>query len=104
MVGPGVTDQSAMAGPLEKYTTRFRFISKLGLGWVRAAAMHNIFAMPVLSYVAQVQGDAGIADHHLDRAAAILFRCPMYRPNFQFFQHLKEIGCTTGLRDVRLEC
>jgi hypothetical protein len=104
LVGPEVTDKSNMAAPLAKYFDRCRFIARLGLGWVRAAAMHNIFALPVLSYVAQVQGDNGIDDTDLDRAAAILFRCPMYRPPFNFFMHLKDLGCDLGLKDVRLEC
>jgi hypothetical protein len=104
LVGPGVSDQSAFANPVEKYLQRCRFIAKLGLGWVRAAAMHNIFALPVLSYVAQVQGDDGLPEVQLDRAAAILFKAPMHRPNFAFFEHLQQLGCGIGLRSVRLEC
>jgi endonuclease/exonuclease/phosphatase family metal-dependent hydrolase len=103
-VGPGVTDISAFAAPLLKYTDRCRFIAKMGLGWARAASLHNIFALPVLSYVAQVQGDEGLREPDLDRAAAILFKNPMYRPPYRFFAHLDELGCSTGLRDVRLEC
>jgi endonuclease/exonuclease/phosphatase family metal-dependent hydrolase len=103
-VGPGVTDASALEAPLAKYISRCRFIAKMGLGWVRAAAMHNIFALPVLSYVAQVQGDAGLRDTDLDRAAAILFKNPMYRPPYTFYLHLSELGCGTGLKDVRVEC
>jgi hypothetical protein len=104
MVGPGVTDKSAFAEPLAKYISRLRLIAKMGLGWARAANLHNIFALPVLSYVAQVQGDVGIQDLDLDRAAAIRFRGPMHRPNYAFFQHLRQLGCGTGLRDGRIEC
>jgi endonuclease/exonuclease/phosphatase family metal-dependent hydrolase len=103
-VGPGVSDSSAFAGPLAKYLERCRFIAKMSLGWVRAASLHNIFALPVLSYVAQVQGDEGLREVDLDRAAAILFKHPMFRPSFRFFAHLAELGCDTGLRDVRVEC
>jgi hypothetical protein len=66
--------------------------------------MHNIFALPVLSYIAQVQGDCGIEEAALDRASAILFKHPLHRPNFVFFAHLDQLGCSIGLRDVRLEC
>jgi hypothetical protein len=104
VIGPAVTDKMAMEGPLQKYLERCRFISRLGLGWVRAAAMHNIFALPVLSYVAQVQADRGIEDRDLDRAAAILFKNPMFRPSFKFFVNLAQLGVQLGLRDVRLEC
>jgi hypothetical protein len=104
LVGPGVTDQDVFAAPLKKYWDRCRFIAKLGLGWSRAASLHNIFALPVLSYVAQVQGDDGIREMDLDRAAAILFKTPMYRPPFRFFAHLDELGCPTGIKDVRLDC
>jgi hypothetical protein len=103
-VGPGVSDLDAFAAPLSKYLDRCRFIAKMGLGWMRAATLHNIFALPVLSYVAQVQADEGLREQDLDRAAAILFKHPMYRPPFRFFAHLDEIGCSTGLKDVRLEC
>jgi hypothetical protein len=103
-VGPGVSDDFAFAAPLEKYISRCRFIARLGLGWARAAAMHNLFALPVLSYVAQVQGDAGIKEQVLDRASAILFRTPMYRPPHRFFVHLAMLGIGTGLKDVRMEC
>jgi hypothetical protein len=104
LVGPEVTDKSSMAAPLAKYIDRCRFIARLGLGWARAAAMHNIFALPVLSYVAQIQGDCGIDDTDLDRAVAILFRSPMYRPPYSFFAHLEALGCSTGLKNVRIEC
>jgi hypothetical protein len=104
LVGPGVTDIEAFAAPLNKYFERCRFIAKMGLGWVRAASLHNIFALPVLSYVAQVQGDDGLREPDLDRAAAILFRNPMYRPPFRYYAHLDELGCGIGLKDVRLEC
>ncbi len=104
LVGPGVSDSDVFAAPLKKYLERCRFIAKLGLGWVRAASLHNIFALPVLSYVAQVQGDDGLREMDLDRAAAILFKSPMYRPPFRFFAHLDELGCSAGLKDVRLEC
>jgi hypothetical protein len=103
-VGPGVSDIDAFAAPLSKYLDRCRFIAKMGLGWMRAATLHNIFALPVLSYVAQVQADEGLREQDLDRAAAILFKHPMYRPPFRFFAHLDELGCSTGLKDVRLEC
>jgi hypothetical protein len=104
LVGPGVSDTDVFATPLKKYWERCRFIAKLGLGWIRAASLHNIFALPVLSYVAQVQGDDGLREPDLDRAAAILFKHPMYRPPFRFFAHLDELGCTTFLKDVRVEC
>jgi hypothetical protein len=104
VVGPAVTDKIAMEGPLLKYLERCRFISRLGLGWVKASAMHNIFALPVLSYVAQVQGDRGIEDRDLDRAAAILFKNPMFRPPYNFFAYLEQLGVRLGLRNVRLEC
>jgi hypothetical protein len=104
LVGPGVSDVDAFAAPLKKYMERCRFIAKMGLGWVRAASLHNIFALPVLSYVAQVQGDDGLREPDLDRAAATLFKNPMYRPPYRFFAHLDELGCTTGIKDVRLEC
>jgi endonuclease/exonuclease/phosphatase family metal-dependent hydrolase len=104
LVGPGVSDTDVFAVPLKKYWERCRFIAKLGLGWSRAASLHNIFALPVLSYVAQVQGDDGLREIDLDRAAAILFKNPMYRPPFRFFAHLDELGCTTGIKDVRVEC
>jgi hypothetical protein len=103
-VGPGVSDFDAFAVPLSKYLDRCRFIAKMGLGWMRAATLHNIFALPVLSYVAQVQADEGLREQDLDRAAAILFKHPMYRPPFRFFAHLEELGCSTGIKDVRLEC
>jgi hypothetical protein len=83
LVGPGASDTSAFADPFIKYIDRCRFINKMGLGWTRAAAMHNIFALPVLSYVAQVQGDLGLKDIDLDRAVAILFKNPMHRPNYR---------------------
>jgi hypothetical protein len=51
-----------MAEPINQYISRGRFVAKLGLGWTRTASMHNIFALPVLSYVAQVQGDSGIRE------------------------------------------
>jgi hypothetical protein len=104
LVGPGLSDLDVFAAPLKKYLDRCRFIAKLGLGWTRAASLHNIFALPVLSYVAQVQGDDGLRETDLDRAAAILFKHPMYRPPFRFFSHLDELGCPTGIKDVRLEC
>jgi hypothetical protein len=104
LVGPGVTNKSNMEAPLSKYLDRCRFISRLGLGWVRAASLHNIFALPVLSYVAQVQGDEGIDEADLDRAAAILFKNPMYRPPFTFYVNLPTLGVMIGLKDVRLEC
>jgi hypothetical protein len=104
VIGPEVTDKIAMEGPLRTYLERCRFISRLGLGWVRASAMHNIFALPVLSYVAQVQGDRGIEDRDLDRAAAILYKNPMFRPPYNFFVHIEQIGVRLGLRNVRLEC
>jgi hypothetical protein len=66
--------------------------------------MHNVFAMPVLTYVAQVQADEGITEKDLDRASAILFRTPMHRPNYKFMAHLSSIGITFSLRQVRLEC
>jgi endonuclease/exonuclease/phosphatase family metal-dependent hydrolase len=103
-VGPGVTDSFVFAAPLTKYLERCRFIAKMGLGWSRAASLHNLFALPVLSYVAQVQADDGLREHDLDRAAAILFKHPMFRPPFRFFAHLDELGCGTGLKDVRIEC
>jgi hypothetical protein len=103
-VGPGVSDLDAFAAPLAKYLERCRFIAKMGLGWTKAAALHNMFALPVLSYVAQVQADAGIREHDLDRAVAILFKGPMYRPPYRFHAHLDELGCSSGFKDVRLEC
>jgi hypothetical protein len=103
-VGPGVSDTSAFAAPLAKYLDRCRFIAKMSLGWTRAASLHNIFALPVLSYVAQVQADEGLREVDLDRAAAILFKHPMFRPSYRYFVHLDELGCGTGLRDVRAEC
>jgi hypothetical protein len=103
-VGPGVSDIDAFAAPLLKYLDRCRFIAKMGLGWSRAASLHNMFALPVLSYIAQVQADDGLREQDLDRAAAILFKGPMYRPPYRFYAHLDELGCTTGLKDVRLEC
>jgi hypothetical protein len=66
--------------------------------------MHNIFALPVLSYVAQVQGDRGIEDFDLDRAVAILFKNPMYRPPHGFFTNLPQLGVNLGMKDIRLEC
>jgi hypothetical protein len=104
MVGPGVSDCEVFEAPLNKYITRCRYISQLGLGLARASSMHNIFALPVLTYVAQVQADDGIREADLDRAAAILFRGPMYRPPFRFYSHLDEMECNIGLKDVRLEC
>jgi hypothetical protein len=104
IIGPAVTDKMAIEDPFGKYIERCRFISRLGLGWVRAAAMHNIFALPVLSYVAQVQADRGIEDRDLDRAAAILFKNPMFRPPYNYFVNLAQLGVQLGLRDVRLEC
>jgi endonuclease/exonuclease/phosphatase family metal-dependent hydrolase len=104
LVGPGVTDTQAFAAPVAKYIDRCRFIAKMGLGWTRAASLHNLFALPVLSYVAQVQADDGLREHDLDRAVAILFKHPMFRPAYRFYAHLDELGCGTGLRDVRLEC
>jgi hypothetical protein len=104
IVGPAVTDKIVMQAPLAKYIERCRFISRLGLGWVKAASMHNIFALPVLSYVAQVQGDRGIEDRDLDRAAAILYKNPMYRPPHSFFANLGQLGVQLGMKDVRLEC
>jgi hypothetical protein len=104
ITGPGATDKITMQAPLQKYIERCRFIGRLGLGWVRAAAMHNIFALPVLSYVAQVQGDRGIEDFDLDRAVAILFKNPMYRPPHGFFTNLTQLGVNLGMKDIRLEC
>jgi hypothetical protein len=104
LVGPGVTDRSAFAAPLEKYVARCRFIAKLGLGWNRAAWMHNVFALPVLTYVAQLQADDGITEKDLDKSSAILFKTPMHRPNFQFMANLADLGVSYGLRSVRLEC
>jgi hypothetical protein len=60
--GPGVTDKLNMSEAYNKYLVRCRFVARLGLGWVRASAMHNIFALPVLPYIAQAQGDGGIED------------------------------------------
>jgi hypothetical protein len=104
ITGPAATDKITMQAPLQKYIERCRFIGRLGLGWVRAAAMHNIFALPVLSYVAQVQGDRGIEDFDLDRAVAILFKNPMYRPPHGFFTNLPQLGVNLGMKDIRLEC
>jgi hypothetical protein len=104
VIGPAVTDKQAMEEPLQKYIERCRFISRLGLGWVKASAMHNIFALPVLSYVAQVQGDRGIDDRDLDRAAAILYKNPMFRPSYAYFANIEQLGVRLGLRNVRLEC
>jgi hypothetical protein len=104
IVGPAVTDKTSFEGPLNKYIERCRFISRLGMGWFKATEMHNIFALPVLSYVAQLQGDRGIADRDLDRAAAILYKCPMYRPPFKFFANLEQLGVNMGTKDVRIEC
>jgi hypothetical protein len=104
IVGPEVTDKVSFAGPLLKYIERCRFISRLGLGWAKAAEMHNIFALPVLSYIAQLQSDRGIEDKDLDRSAAILFKCPMYRPPYNFFANIGQLGVNLGLKDIRLEC
>jgi hypothetical protein len=104
LVGPGVSDGEVFAAPYAKYIARCRFISQMGLGLVRSSSMHNIFAMPVLTYVAQVQADDGLREQDLDRAAAILFRGPMYRPPYRFYSHLDELQCGIGLKDVRLEC
>jgi hypothetical protein len=98
MVGPGVSDVDAYSAPLAKYIERCRFIAKMGLGLARAASLHNIFALLVLTYVAQVQADEGLREQDLDRAAAILFRGPMYRPPFRFYSHLVELGCDIGLK------
>jgi hypothetical protein len=54
--------------------------------------------------VAQVQGDRGIEDTDLDRAIAILYKNPMYRPPYQFFVNLTQLGVHLGLKNVRLEC
>jgi hypothetical protein len=57
----------------------------LWLGWVKASATHNIFALLVLSYMVHLQGDEGIDDAVLDTAMAMLYKNPMYRPRYQFF-------------------
>jgi hypothetical protein len=66
--------------------------------------MHNVFALLVLTYVAQLQADDGIVEKDLDKASAILFKTSMHRPNFQFIAKLPELGIQFGLRQVRLEC
>jgi hypothetical protein len=104
LLGPEVTDKMNMQAAFDKYLERCRFIARLGMGWIKAASLHNIFALPVLSYIAQVQGDNGIDEIDLDRAVAILFKGPMYRPPYRYFARLHQLGIRLGLKDIRLEC
>jgi hypothetical protein len=102
LLGPEATDKMNMQASFDKYLERCRFIARLGLGWIKAASLRNIFALLVLPYVAQVQGDNDIDEIDLDRAVAILFNGPMYRPPYRYFARLHQLGIRLGFKNIRL--
>jgi hypothetical protein len=103
LVGPSATNVKRWICAVLKFESRVVSIAQMGVAWPTAILLYNLFAMPVLSYIAQVVPTDALPKTLLARMMARLFKLPMNRIPYEAILALPSLSIPLRLRDVRTE-
>jgi hypothetical protein len=101
LVGPSATNVKRWFPAVLKFEGRVVSIAQMGVAWPTAILLYNVFAMPVLGYIAQVVPTDALPKTLLARMTARLFKLPMNRIPYEAFLALPELHMSLRLRDIR---
>jgi hypothetical protein len=103
IVGPAATNALRWVKAVSCFEARVVAIAQMGVAWPTSIMLFNVFALPVLSYIAQVVPTDSLPKTLLARMMAKLFKLPMNRIPYAAFLALQEIHIPLKLRDIHSE-